>query len=39
MHLPVLEPWSEAEAAEACVWDARISAKEAQMALKLILAG
>ena len=39
MHFPDFEPWSEAEAAEACVWDARISAKEAQMALKLILAG
>ncbi|MSQ98175.1 MAG: hypothetical protein EXR85_02585 [Xanthomonadales bacterium] len=39
MHFPDFEPWSEEEAAEAFVWDARISAEEAQMALKLILAG
>jgi hypothetical protein len=39
MHFPDFEPWDEEEAAEACVWDARISAEEAQMALKLILAG
>jgi hypothetical protein len=39
MHFPDFEPRSEEEASETCVWDANIPAEEAQVVLKLILAG